>query len=37
MTKNERLEIFGGSKGEDKWIVSRRIDQFEKREGAMPT
>lgn len=33
MTKNETLEIFGGSKGEHKRVLSEFMDEFEKREG----
>ena len=39
MTKDERLEIFGGPKGKHKKILSefyRYKDLFEKREGAKP-
>ncbi|KAF2253354.1 hypothetical protein BU26DRAFT_515722 [Trematosphaeria pertusa] len=34
MTKDERLEIFGGPKGKHKKILSKFIDEFEKRERA---
>jgi hypothetical protein len=33
MTKDERLDIFGGRKGEFKKLLSKFIDEFEKREG----
>ena len=32
MTKDENLEIFGGSKGEHKKLLSKFMDVFEKRE-----
>jgi len=34
MTKDERLEIFGGYRGKHKKVLSGFIDVFEKREGA---
>jgi hypothetical protein len=34
MTKDEKLEVFGGPKGEHKKLLSEFIDAFEKREGA---
>jgi hypothetical protein len=36
MTKDEKLEVFGGPKGEYKKLLSKVIDAFEKREGAKP-
>ena len=36
MTKDEKLEVFGGSKGEHKKLLSKFMDAFEKREGAKP-
>ena len=33
MTKHESLEIFGGSRGEHRYILSKVIDYREKREG----
>lgn len=33
MTKDEKLNIFGGWKGKHKNILSRFIDEFERREG----
>jgi hypothetical protein len=36
MTKDEKLEIFGGSKEEHKMFLSEVMDEFEKREGAKP-
>lgn len=34
MTKSERLDIFGGWRGQDKNVLSIFIDESEKREGA---
>ena len=34
MTRNEWLEIFGGPEGEDKMLLTKLMDAFEKREGA---
>jgi hypothetical protein len=36
MTKDEKLEVFGGPKGEHKKLLSKVMDAFEKREGAKP-
>ncbi|KAF2093975.1 hypothetical protein NA57DRAFT_80980 [Rhizodiscina lignyota] len=33
MTRDESLEIFGGSKGEHKNLLSKVMDAFEKNEG----
>jgi hypothetical protein len=33
MSKHEKLNIFGGRSGEGKKILSRFVDEFEKREG----
>jgi hypothetical protein len=37
MTKDESLEIFGGSRGEHRNILSKVIDTVEKREGTKHT
>ncbi|KAK4182251.1 hypothetical protein QBC35DRAFT_510322 [Podospora australis] len=34
MTKNERLETFGGPKGKHKAVLSKFMDEFQLREGA---
>lgn len=37
MTKDETLEIFGGSKGEHKIMLSKVIDTLEQKEGKSQT
>jgi hypothetical protein len=33
MSKDETLSVFGGCKGESKVILSKFIDEFERKEG----
>ncbi|KAF2872893.1 hypothetical protein BDV95DRAFT_568259 [Massariosphaeria phaeospora] len=36
MSKDERLDIFGGRKGKNKKVLSEFIDEVERREGKKP-